>query len=66
MNGVLGLDAALPGYTEPGKTFANEILFGVKHAPGAVSIARHVELQSSSLPPCCGCPLTALFYGNSM
>ena len=43
MNVVLGDDSALHGYTGPGTTWANEMNFGIKHAPGAGSIARPVN-----------------------
>ena len=39
MNGVLGHYSALQGYTGPWTTLANGMKFGVKHAPGAGSIA---------------------------
>ena len=51
MNGVLG-----QGYTGPRTTWANEMNFGMKHAPGAGLIARPVDLQSSMLPLSCDCP----------
>ena len=38
MNGVLGHDSALSGYTGPGTTWANEMNFGMEHAPGAGSL----------------------------
>ena len=34
-----GHDSALQGYTGPGTTWDNEMNFGMKHAPGAGSIA---------------------------
>ena len=43
MNGVLGHDSALKGYTGPGTTWANEMNFMVNHASGAGSIARPVD-----------------------
>ena len=46
MNGVLGQNSAL----RPGKTCANEMNFGMKHAPGAGSITQPVDLQSSVIP----------------
>ena len=48
MNGVLGLDSALQGYTEKEATLANEMNFVMNHAPG--SIVRHICQQSSALP----------------
>ena len=38
IKGDLGHDSALQGYTGPGKTSANEMNFGMIHAPDAVSI----------------------------
>ena len=46
MIGALGLE----GYTGPRTTWANEMSFVVKHAPGAGFIARPVDLQSSAQP----------------
>ena len=40
---------ALQDYTGLGTTLANEMNFGIKHAPGAGLIARPVGLQSSTL-----------------
>ena len=39
MNGILGNDSALYDYTRQGINWANEMKFGMKHAPGAGSIA---------------------------
>ena len=50
MNGILGLDSALWGYTEPLATWTNEINFDMNHAPGAGSIAQSVDQQSSEIP----------------
>ena len=36
----------------------NKMNFGRKHAPGAGSIGGPVDLQSSALPLCYGCPLS--------
>ena len=36
-------------YAKPGTTWANEMNFGMHHAPGAGLIARNVDLQSSIL-----------------
>ena len=47
MNGALGNDCALRGYTGLRTILANEMNFGVKHAPGAGSIARLVDMQYS-------------------
>ena len=47
---VLGYNAALQGYTRPGKIWVNEMNFSVNHAPDAGSIARPVDLQSCALP----------------
>ena len=55
MSSVLGNSSALQGYTGPGTTFANEMNFGMNHAPGARSICQNVNLQSSVLL-CYGCP----------
>ena len=53
MNGVLGHDCALYGYTGPGTTCTNEMNFGMNQAPGAGSLARPADRQSSTLllPP---------------
>ena len=55
-----GHDAAMDNtilyYTGPGTTWANEMNFGMNHAPGAGLIARPVDLQSSVLPLCHDCP----------
>ena len=47
MNGVLGHDAVLSGYIEPGATEGD---FYMNYAPGAGLIARPVDLQSMALP----------------
>ena len=49
-NGVLAHDSTL---VRPGTTLANEMNFVMNHAPGAGSIARPVDQQSSALwmPP---------------
>ena len=44
MNGVLGQDAVLQEYTAPGKTWDNELNFGMNHGPGARLIPRPVDL----------------------
>ena len=36
MNGVLGHDSALLGYTGPGTTWVNEMNSAMNHAPGAL------------------------------
>ena len=59
MNGVLGHDSALKGYTGPEKTWANEMIFGKNYDPGAGSVARIVDQQSSALTRHNGCPLGA-------
>ena len=38
MHGLLGQDSALQGYAGPEKTWANEMNFGLNHAPSAGSI----------------------------
>ena len=43
MNGVLGYDYAVQGYIA-GTTWASEMNFTMKHAPGAGLIARPVNL----------------------
>ena len=43
MNGVLGHNSALYGYTGPRITWANEINFVMKHASGAGSIALYLS-----------------------
>ena len=50
MNSVQGHNSALEGYTAPETTWANEMNFIMNHAPGAGSIARPVDQQSSALP----------------
>ena len=57
LNGILGHDSALYGYTGPGTTWVNEMSFVMKHAPSAGSIARPIDQQSSTLPLCQGRPL---------
>ena len=49
MNGVLGHDSALPGYTRSGTTWANEMYFVMNHAAGAESIALPIDLQAIAL-----------------
>ena len=39
MNDALSHDSALQGYTGPGTTWANEIIFVMKHTSGAGTIA---------------------------
>ena len=56
MTHILGHDSALYGYTVLELNSANEMNFGMKHAPGAVSIAQPINLQSSAPPLCYGCP----------
>ena len=51
-SGVIGLE----GYTGPGTTWDDEMNFVMNHAPGAGSIARPVDQQSSALPLCYGRP----------
>ena len=43
MNGVLGHDSALLGYTGPQTTWANEMNFVKNHASGTGSIARPID-----------------------
>ena len=43
--GVLGHAFALYGCPGPGTTWANEVNFGMNHAPGVGSIAQPVDLQ---------------------
>ena len=52
MNGVLSHDSALQSYTGPGATWANEMNFGMNHAPCAGSIAQPVAQQSKALLLC--------------
>ena len=47
--------STLSGYTGPGTTWADDVYFDMNHAPGAGSIARPVDLQSSTLPLYYGC-----------
>ena len=56
MKGVSGHDAALSAYPGPGTTWANDMNFSVNYAPDAGFIAQPVDLQSSMLPLCYGCP----------
>ena len=50
MDGVLGHNYALHGFTGPGTNYANEMNFAMNHAPVAESLARPVDQQSSVLP----------------
>ena len=43
MNGVLGHDSAVQGYTGSGTTRANEMNVGMNHVPGVGSIVRSVD-----------------------
>ena len=43
-------------FTEHGITCVNKMHFGMKHAPGAGSVARTVDLRSNELLLCYGCP----------
>ena len=56
MNSVLSHNSALQGYTGPGITWTNDTIFFFNHAPGAGSIVRPVDRQSSALPLCHGHP----------
>ena len=47
MNGVLCQNSELQGYTAT--TWTNDMTVNMNHAPGAGSIARPVDLQSSML-----------------
>ena len=58
VNGVLGHDSALQGYTGPGTVWVNEMNFGMNHAPGAGLITRIVDLQYSVFLLSYGCPLS--------
>ena len=51
-------NSALKGETGLGTTWANEMNLGMKHAIGAGSLARPVDLQSSVLPLL---PIPAMF-----
>ena len=57
MNGVLGHNVALSGFTGQMTTWVNEINFSLNHAPGAGSIVCPVALQSSMLSLYYDCPL---------
>ena len=46
---VLGHNCVVQGYTGHGTTWANEMNFAIKHAPGAGSITQSVDLQSNAL-----------------
>ena len=50
INGVLGHNSALTGYTGLGITRANEMNIVMNHVPGAGSIPRPVDQQSHVLP----------------
>ena len=50
MNGILGYNSTLKGYTGLGTTRANEMNFIMNHAPGTGLIPRLVDQQSSMLP----------------
>ena len=39
---ILGHDSDLEGYTRPGTTWANDMIYGMNHAPGAGSIAHSI------------------------
>ena len=56
MNGILGHDFALLRLYWGRATWANEMNFVMNHAPGAGSIVRPVDQQSSVLPLYHGCP----------
>ena len=45
------------GWTITETTSANEMNFDMKHAPGTGSITPPVDLQSNTIPLCCGWPL---------
>ena len=49
MNGILGHNSALEGYTGPG---TNEMNFNMNHAPRAGSIARPVDQRATTVPQC--------------
>ena len=49
MNGVLSHDSAMYGYTGPRTTWANEMNFVLKYAPGAGSIALVVDQNNCTL-----------------
>ena len=57
MIGVLDHDSALKSYTGTGTTWAIEVNFVMNHAPGADSIDRPVDQQSSMLQLCYGSPM---------
>ena len=56
MNGVIGREPAVEGYTRLWTTWSNMMNLGLNHAPGAGLMAWPVDLQSSMLPLCYGCP----------
>ena len=56
MNAVLGYCKAILGRGKHGMNFV------MNHAPGAGSIARPVDQQSSTLPLCYGCHYTNIFH----
>ena len=47
MNCISNHDSALKAYTGIRTSWANEINFGINHAPGAGSIAGPIDRQSS-------------------
>ena len=62
MKGVSGHDYALQGYTGQGTTWANGMNFVMNHAPGAGTITRPIDQQSSMLPLYQGCPHTKIHH----
>ena len=66
MNGALGHDSALYGYTGPGTTWAHEMNFVMNHAPGALSLARPIDQQSGALSLCYGCSLTHEYHQRQL
>ena len=55
MNYVSNHHSALLDYKRLRTTWDNEIHCGINHAPGAGSISRHVDLQSTVPPLCNNC-----------
>ena len=56
MNGVVGHDTTLQGYTGLGPTRVNEMNFVMDYAPCAGLITQPVNQQSSMVPLCYCCP----------
>ena len=56
MNGVIGQDSALQGYTGPGQPGLMRQEFCYESCPSAGLFKQPVDQQSNVLPLCYGCP----------